>query len=109
MKKLALVLCMVPGVVSADNFTTSFYAADSATGLSTFCISDMSNLQGSLTEILIWIMGLSNGGHKEAFFRGCSVPITNTQEFRDIRDDLLGGGYTVQLNNSTNIITVTWP
>ena len=109
MKKLALFLCMVPAFASAQGYTAGVYPAVSASFASGRCILTISDFQTSIETMTQWIMNQSQHGFKEATFFGCYSPITNTQAYRDVRDDLIEGGYSVSLNNTTNTFTVTWP
>ena len=109
MKKLALVLCMVPGIGFAQNITDQFFAQTSATGLSRRCIIDVAATTATIQDLLIWVSTTSQNGLKSAQYVGCSDPITNTQGYQELRADLESSGYTVTLDTNTGIMTISWP
>ena len=109
MRALAFALCILPGALSAQGVTIGIYPADQATFQSGRCLQNINDFSGTMMDVLPWLMNQAQQGFKEATFFGCYSPITNTQAYRDVRDDLTEGGYGVSLNNTTNTFTVTWP
>ena len=107
MKKLALVLCMVPAFARAEGVTVNLYPATQATYQSGVCVPDMSDFSGAMIAIDGWLMNQAQQGFKEMSVFGCYDTIVNNADYTAVYDDLVEAGYGVSLSNGT--ITVTWP